>query len=128
MANDYDTVHSQKRNSAIFLIIEISEDFFRGMSINMTINLFKIPDDANPLIFAFNNPSMLSANFNTILPTKPSQITTSAVPARTSLPSTLPIKLSVLSFNSACVCKIGSIPLVSSSPIFNRPIFGCSMP
>ena len=70
--------------------------------------------------------------FKKILPVNPSAITTSIPPKNASLPSTFPTKLISKSglnfFNNLYEFLINSFPLVSSVPMFNKPILGFSTP
>ena len=70
-----------------------------------------------------------SANLSTTLPTKPSQTTTSTTPLGISRPSILPLKLIVfIRSKIGYVARTTSFPLVASSPIFNNPTVGSSLP
>ena len=77
----------------------------------------------------FPNPSVV---FKKTFPVNPSVITASTSPAKQSLPSIFPIKLtpysSACSFNKLYVSLTKSLPFVSSVPIFKRPTFGFSIP
>ena len=57
-----------------------------------------------------------SAVLSKILPTKPSQTTTSTVPLKISLPSTFPAKFGIFA-NSLYASLVTSLPLLSSSPL-----------
>ena len=73
-----------------------------------------------------------SEAFNATLPTKPSQTTTSTVPLKMSLPSTLPWKLRWPRSDAARMSSPASftvsLPLMSSSPMFSRPTVGRALP
>ena len=67
-----------------------------------------------------------SISLRATLPVKPSVTTTSALPAGTSLPSTLPTKSNVSpsarrSRRAACASTTSGVPLLASSPIESRP-------
>ena len=71
------------------------------------------------------SPSLV---FSAMLPVKPSQTITSALPLYTSRASTLPMKCSDDALSSWCASRISSLPLLSSSPIDSSPMRGRSMP
>ena len=120
MADDAQAVDTDERRAAVLGVVEPlcgSGDRPAG-----TAEATRVPKVAESS--SWSSASTVSTSpsltFSVTLPVKPSQTITSAWPAKTSGPSTLPTKLTGADLSSWCASRVSSLPLLSSAPTESR--------